>query len=53
MAKRIRLCDRQLPNYCRGEEIMNMVSHIVGGVFGIVVMILCLCKATVVRSAAV
>ena len=52
MAKRVRLCDRQLPNYCRSEEIMNMVTHIVGGAFGILAMILCLRKATAARSAA-
>lgn len=50
MAKRIKLRDRQLPNYCRGEEIMNMVSHIVGGAFGILALILCVCKATTARS---
>ena len=36
MKKRTRLADRQLPDYTRGEEIMNMVTHIVGGVSGIV-----------------
>ena len=30
-----------LPNYTRGEEIFNMVSHIVGGGMGIVVLMLC------------
>lgn len=29
--KRTKLCDRVLPHYCKGEEIMNMVTHIVGG----------------------
>ena len=29
--KRIKLSQRQLPDYTRGEEIMNMVTHIVGG----------------------
>ncbi len=50
MAKRIRLCDRQLPDYCRGEEIMNMVTHIVGSAFGLPALILCLCKASNPRS---
>ncbi len=45
MAKRIRLCDRQLPRYCRGEEIMNMVTHIVGGGLGILVLILCVWRS--------
>ena len=37
--KRIKLNDRILPNYTKGEEIFNMVSHIVGGVLGIFVVI--------------
>ena len=45
MAKRIKLKDRQLPNYCRGEEIMNMVTHIVGGALGIAVLVFCLLRA--------
>lgn len=43
--KRIKLRDRVLPNYCRGEEIMNMVTHIVGGALGVVVLVLCVVKA--------
>ena len=35
--KRTKLDDRVLPNYTRGEEIFNMVTHIVGGAFGIAV----------------
>ena len=31
--KRTKLDDRVLPEYTRGEEIFNMVTHIVGGVF--------------------
>ena len=42
MNKRIRLQDRSLPVYSRGEEIMNMVTHIVGGSFGIFVLLLCI-----------
>ena len=38
--KRIPLKQRQLPNYTKGEEIMNMVTHIVGGALGIVALIL-------------
>lgn len=41
MAKRIKLSDRVLPNYSKGEEIFNMVSHIVGGALGIVSLVLC------------
>lgn len=40
--KRTRLSDRQLPNYTRGEEIFNFVSHIVGAGFGVVALIACL-----------
>ncbi len=43
--KRTRLSDRKLPDYTRGEEIMNMVTHIVGGVMGIAVLTLCVIRA--------
>ncbi len=45
MAKRIKLRDRLLPDYTRGEEIMNMVTHIVGGGFGVIIMVLCILQA--------
>ena len=38
--KRIKLADRILPTYTKGEEIFNMVSHIIGGVAGIVTIVL-------------
>ena len=38
--KRTRLSDRQLPDDTRGEEIMNMVTQIVGGVKCIVALTL-------------
>ena len=40
-AKRIVLKDRILPFYTKGEEIFNMVTHIVGGAFGIATLVLC------------
>ena len=43
--KRTKLIDRRLPDYTRGEEIFNMVSHIVGGGLGVVVCALCVIKA--------
>lgn len=43
--KRIRLRDRKLPDYTKGEEIMNMVTHIVGGSLGVIALTLCLIKA--------
>ena len=39
--KRTKLADRKLPDYTRGEEIFNMVSHIVGGGFGVIALGLC------------
>ncbi len=50
MSKRIKLADRQLPNYYRGEEIMNMVTHIVGGALGIVVLVLCIIRSAMNRN---
>ena len=43
--KRIKLSDRQLPNYTAGEEIMNMVTHIVGGALGLIALVLCVLRA--------
>jgi hemolysin III len=40
--KRTKLEDRVLPDYTRGEEIFNMVTHIVGGAFGIAALVLCI-----------
>lgn len=40
--KRTKLINRILPTYSRGEEIMNMVTHIVGGGIGMIVLLLCL-----------
>ena len=43
--KRTKLIDRRLPDYTRGEEIFNMVSHIVGGGAGVVICALCIIKS--------
>ena len=43
--KRTKLSDRTLPDYTRGEEIMNMVTHIVGGALGIAALTLCVIRA--------
>lgn len=40
--KRIKLKDRILPKYSKGEEIFSMVSHIVGGAIGIAILVLCI-----------
>ena len=45
MSKRTRLRDRHLPDYTRGEEIMNMVTHVVGGGLAIAALVLCMIKA--------
>ncbi len=39
--KRTPLAQRKLPDYTRGEEITNMVTHIVGGALGILALVLC------------
>ena len=46
---RTKLADRVLPRYCAGEEIMNMVTHIVGGGIGVIVLVLC-CMKTAIKS---
>lgn len=44
---RTKLDDRVLPKYSKGEEIMNMTTHIVGAAFGLVAMILCIVFAAI------
>ena len=43
--KRTKLCDRKLPDYTRGEELMNMITHIVGGGLGVIVLLTCVVRA--------
>lgn len=43
--KRTKLVDRKLPGYTKGEEIFNMVSHIVGGGFGVIALASCVIYA--------
>ena len=45
--KRIKLSERVLPKYTKGEEIFNMTTHIVGGGLGVVAMVLCIVFAAV------
>lgn len=45
--KRIKLDDRVLPVYTKGEEIFNMVSHIVGAAIGVVAIVLCVVFAAI------
>ena len=39
--KRIKLDDRVLPTYTKGEEIFNMTTHIVGAGFAVIALIIC------------
>ena len=48
--KRIKLGDRVLPTYTKGEEIFNMVSHIVGGAAGIAILTLCVIFAAIHKN---
>ena len=43
--KRIKLSDRLLPDYSKGEEIMNMVTHITGAGLSVLMAALCIIKA--------
>ena len=45
--ERIKLRDRILPKYTKGEEIFNVTSHIVGAVLGIVATVLCIVFAAI------
>ena len=48
---RIKLKDRVLPTYSKGEEIFNMVTHVVGAAFGLVAMGLCIIMADITGDA--
>jgi hemolysin III len=43
--KRTKLADRLMPGYSRGEELTNMISHVVGAALGVVALIWCLILA--------
>ncbi len=49
---RTKLRDRNLPDYTRGEEIFNMVTHIVGGGFGVLALVGCVIMAAIYGNAA-
>ncbi len=49
--KRQKLSERKLPDYTKGEEIFNMVSHIVGGAVGITALTLCVIFAALHKNA--
>jgi hemolysin III len=50
IAKRTKLKNRELPRYTRAEETVNMITHIVGGAFGIGALILCVVTAIYHRN---
>ena len=43
--KRTKLKDRALPEYSRGEELMNTLTHVIGAVLGITALVLCILEA--------
>lgn len=43
--KRTKLAARQLPAYTQGEEITNMITHIVGAVVGLAALVACVLRA--------
>ena len=43
--KRTKLAARQLPAYTRGEEITNMITHIVGAAVGLAALVACVLRA--------
>ncbi|MBE6597488.1 MAG: hemolysin III family protein [Ruminococcaceae bacterium] len=47
---RTRIKDRVLPTYTKGEEIFNMVTHIVGGAIGAATLVLCVIIAALKGS---
>lgn len=42
---RTKLADRVLPDYTKGEELMNTITHIVGGALSIAALVLCILSA--------
>jgi len=44
------LKDRLLPDYTRGEEIFNMVTHIVGGGVGVITLAFCVMASLIKNS---
>ena len=45
--QRTKLCERSLPDYTKGEELFNMISHIVGGSLGIAALVLCVVRSSI------
>ena len=47
---KVKFKDRPLPDYTRGEELFNMISHIVGGAVGIAALVLCIIFSAVRKN---
>ena len=47
MKKRTKLSDRQLPDYTRGEELVNTITHVIGGGLGVAALTLCVIWAAI------
>ena len=47
---RTRLRDRRLPDYTKGEECFNTVSHIVGGGLGVLALVVCVVLSALHRD---
>ncbi len=52
MLKRTKLCDRVLPAYSLGEEVVNTATHLIGGILGVAALVLCVTKAMAQRGPA-
>ena len=50
--QRTKLADRTLPTYTKGEEIFNMVSHIVGAAMGVAALVLGIIFSAIHRNGA-
>ncbi len=48
--KRTKLIDRLLPDYTNGEEIFNMITHIVGGGLGVIYLVACVVVSALHRN---
>jgi len=48
--KRKKLAERVLPFYTKGEEVFNMVTHIVGGAVGVAALALCVVFAAIAHN---
>mgnify|MGYP000100873704 CR=1 FL=1 len=42
---RTKLMDREMPDYTKGEERFNMISHIVGGAIGVAALVFCIVRS--------